>query len=247
MELADSRGTSARLSEKNYRSDQRFFLIYSIIVSVVVFVGFAQLSLRGGTDIITAPIRVQIHGGLMTIWLGAFVVQNWLAEKGSIALHRKLGKATILLVAAIAANGLYTIYMTVVDQRPMAVGLGNSLFLALAELSLLAFVGTVVWAIGMRRDTQWHRRLMIGAAIFLLDGALGRVLPADWPVTAFDTTITLVQLLALGLLAVHDVRILGHVHRATIWLAVLVVLFRVGYNSLAAVPSFSDYAGGLAG
>src|SRR3546814_4480487 len=50
-------------------------------------------------------------------------------------------------------------------------------FLALTVTESLVFGAMVAWAIRRRRATDWHRRLMIGATIVILEPALGRLLP----------------------------------------------------------------------
>src|SRR3546814_8266965 len=50
-------------------------------------------------------------------------------------------------------------------------------FLALTVTESLVFGAMVAWAIRRRRATDWHRRLMIGAMIVILDTARGRLLP----------------------------------------------------------------------
>src|SRR3546814_20171401 len=50
-------------------------------------------------------------------------------------------------------------------------------FFALTVTASLVFGAMVAWAIRRRRATDWHRRLMIGATIVILEPALGRLLP----------------------------------------------------------------------
>src|SRR3546814_9908486 len=52
-------------------------------------------------------------------------------------------------------------------------------FLALTVTESLVFGAMVAWAIRRRRATDWHRRLMIGATIVILEPALGRLLRSE--------------------------------------------------------------------
>src|SRR3546814_11724265 len=73
----------------------------------------------------------------------------------------------------------------------------------------------VAWAIRRRRATDWHRRLMIGATIVILEPALGRLLPMPMMIGWSDMPVGLVQLGVVGIVAPYDRRTLGRVHPAT--------------------------------
>ena len=93
---------------------------------------------------------------------------------------------------------------------------GSSYFLALTFTEMLVFAIMVVWAIMLRRQTQWHRRIMIGATIIALEPAFGRLLPmpllGDWG----EWLILVFQLVFVAVLARHDRKIIGHIHPATL-------------------------------
>ena len=59
-----------------------------LLIFIVLFIlfCFAQFSLRGFVDIRTAPPVVHAHAAIMLIWLGLFVTQNILAERGQLGL-----------------------------------------------------------------------------------------------------------------------------------------------------------------
>src|SRR3546814_13870290 len=70
-------------------------------------------------------------------------------------------------------------------------------FLALTTIESLVFGAMAAWAIRRRRATDWHRRLMIGATIVVLDTALGRLLPIPLMGAWAEPVVALCQLSAV--------------------------------------------------
>lgn len=208
-------------------------------------VSFAQFTLRGLADPISAPGRVHLHGILMLAFIGTFSAQNLLAQGGNLALHRKLGWFGAALVAAIVLSAFYTFVMAMTSGR-MGPQFTPHYFLALTILTTLAFAAMVAWAIARRRDTQWHRRLMICATILLLDPALGRLYYPLAGLTA-DVAITTSQLVVVGVIAWHDLKVLGRMHKATVASGIVVFGLRCTIYALSFVPPFAAYADRLVG
>jgi len=221
--LADG-GAPAQINPQNYRADQGFFLGISVALSLLTAAGFLQLALRGITDPIGAPVQVHIHALFLVGWLAVFCTQNWLAWSGNIAWHRKLGWAALLLVACIVVANYYVTYVVIVEDRMGAGGFDTpSSFLALGAADTLSFAGLVAWAIARRRDTQWHRRLMFGATLMLSAAGLNRLL-IDVPPTIAPFLSIGAQYAFLTVIALHDRKMFGKVHGATIAVAIVVLV-----------------------
>ncbi len=81
----------------------------------------------------------------------------------------------------------------------------------------MAFGSMVAVAIAMRRQMQWHRRLMLGAAVILIEPAPGRLLSIPllgqsggaWLEAALQVSV-------LGIMARHDAKVLRRAHPATL-------------------------------
>ena len=198
---------------KNYLADQSFFTKFSIILALIIIFGFVQFAARGMVDVSTVPVWVHIHGVMMLAWLGLFVSQNVLIQSRAVQYHRQLGWFF---------SGPY--------------------FLALVYVEAIAFLSIIVWAVSKRKNTQWHRRLMFGATIVILEPAFGRLLPlpllGDWG----EWLIMLVQLGFVALIARHDRRVLGQVHPATVAIVVIVIAVHVAVTALAIFPPFQQIA-----
>lgn len=240
MELAAAR------SFDSYLSDQRFFTRLSLALAALIVFGFLQWALRGFVDPMRTPIWIHAHGIAMLGWLATIVAQNSLAGSGNLALHRKLGWTSLGLVLLIVGLGTYAGRMALAMHR-VPPFFTNAYFLALTHVEVVVFALTVLAAIRLRRQTQWHRRLMIAATVLLMEPALGRLLPmpllgqiiGGWAITA-------VQVGFLAIMARHDARVLGRVHPATITGMGLMVAVHGVIQVMAGMPAVSAFAEAIA-
>jgi hypothetical protein len=204
-------------------ADQAFFARYSIIIALFIVLSFAQFSLRGFVDIRKVPPVVHAHAAIMLVWLGLFVVQNHLVNRGQIALHRTLGWVSAAVVAAVAVLGCAVGYEALrVHMVPPF--FTPAFFLSLTWIEAPAFAAVVAWAVSLRRKTEWHRRIMFAATFILLEPALGRLLPMPLLGGYGEWVALAVQLVFVGVLARHDRKVLGSVHPATAAAAAILVL-----------------------
>ena len=231
---------------RGFMADQGFFVRYAIAIALFIVFGFVQFAMRGFSDFPSAPRIVHVHGVLMVSWLAIFVTQNLLIHRGELALHRKLGWISAGLVVIIAITGLMVGSDAVATHR-LPPFFTNPYFLALTGVGSLLFAGMVGWAITLRRQTQWHRRVMLGAMFILLEPALGRLLPMPFMGMWGEWTILAIQLVCVGILARHDRKVLGEVHPATTSIAAILIAEHALIETLAVVPPFVAYAQAVAG
>lgn len=229
-----------------YSRDQRFFTRMAIGITAFVVFGFAQWALRGFVSPSTVPIWVHLHGVAMLSWLGLFVTQNLLASTRNIALHRKLGWISFALVLMIAGLGMFTGRMAIELHR-VPPFFTNAFFLALTHIEATAFAVLVGAGIAMRKHTQWHRRLMFGATIMVMEPAFGRLVPA--PILGPVLTPIIQMSLQLGVVAIvarHDLTQTGTLHPATRIVALAVVTVTAVVMGLSVFPPFVSLAEGIA-
>lgn len=230
---------------ERYRADQAFFLRMAIGISGFIAFGFIQWAARGLVDVGAVPIWVHLHGVVMLAWLALFVTQNALANSGALALHRRLGWIGLLLALMIAPLGAYTGHMAVVAGRVPPI-FSDPYFLALTYIEGTAFTGMVVWAIAMRRKTEWHRRLMLAGLVVIMEPALGRLLPVPMLGAWHEWTVMAVQLGVLGIAMRHDQKVSGRVHPALWWGSAIVVAVHALIVLSARSPVVVAYAQALA-
>ncbi|AJA07824.1 hypothetical protein SKP52_04485 [Sphingopyxis fribergensis] len=221
---------------------------HRMAIGLAIFIVFAflQFALRGFVDPVAAPFWVHLHGVAMLAWLALLIVQPTLVARDNLALHRKLGWAGGALAIFITCLGIFTGVASLVLGR-FPPFFAPSYFLALITVESLVF-GLMVWAAVRRRHTTaWHRRLMIGATIVILEPALGRVLPLPLMVGWSDIPIGLVQLGVVGIIALYDRRTLGRVHPATRAIAAIVIAVRITIYLLSMTPPVIALAERLVG
>lgn len=217
----------------------------AIGLALFIVFGFAQFALRGMVDVPKVPWWVHAHGVAMLAWLGLLIVQPRLIARGDHAKHRLLGWAGAGLAATIVVLACFVGAASVAMGRQPPF-FSPPYFLALVWIEAIVFGTLVALAIQRRRATDWHRRLMIGATIIILEPALGRLLPMPLMVGWSDLPIAALQLGVVGLIAMHDRKTIGSIHPATKWVAVAIVATRVAVPLIAMAPPLIAAAAQLA-
>jgi uncharacterized membrane protein YozB (DUF420 family) len=129
-------------------------------------------SLRGE---FRAPPIVWVHGALAFGWILMFVAQTQWIRRRAIRMHRRIGYGTAGIALGLVATGVPVgLWAT---GRDLAAGLGDvargQFVNILVELAVFgALVGAAVW---LRRDPDWHKRLMLLATLSVLGPAWFRL------------------------------------------------------------------------
>ncbi|QIK78098.1 hypothetical protein G7077_03385 [Sphingomonas piscis] len=238
-------GAAPAVRQRGYMADQGFFVRYAVVLAAFIMFGFLQFAARGFTRFGEAPAMVHLHAGLMVSWLGIFIAQNLLVHKGELGIHRKLGWVSAVLAAVICVTFVLVGYnsLSLGRQPPF---FSPPYFLTLTSVGALFFGGMVAWAIALRKQVQWHRRVMLGAMFMLLEPALGRLLPMPLIMPWGEWVTLAIQLIFVGVLARHDRKVLGAVHPATIAVAALLTLSHVLLEVVAILPPVVAFANGVA-
>jgi hypothetical protein len=209
-------------------SERAFFGVLTLVMAVVVFGGFARTYyLR---PLVSAPALagqlpitrlIHIHALFFSGWMVLLVVQARLVAARKIALHRRLGLASVGLAVLMVCVGTVTA-LQAVGRGVSPPGLDARRFLVVPLFALLVFAVLFAAAIVERRNPQAHKRLMLLATVGLLPPALARwlifYLGLGAPAVLGATTLFLVPLV------VWDLRTLGRLHPATLWGGLFVVL-----------------------
>jgi len=244
--MATSAQTGFAGPPAGYSSDQAFFRRMAVAIALFIVFAFAQWSARGFVDLPAVPWWVHVHGLVFVSWLALFVTQNLLAERGSLALHRKLGWTGVGLAVAMVAIGMFTGFKAIELHR-VPPFFSNAYFLALTNVGMLIFGGMVVWAIARRREVEWHRRLMLGATILLLEPALGRLLPMPLLGPWGQLLEVSLQLGVFMIAIAHDRRVRGAVHPALKWGVAVLLGAHLSFFVLEHFAPFIALADGIAG
>lgn len=203
-------------------AERRFYSRMALFLILLVFLGFApSFYLRGVVPSYprpnpTLPLSVLLHGGLFSLWMLLVVAQTQLVAAGRRDMHMKLGALTILIaMALIPVMYLTSVWQVARANQPPFTDPLTWTIIPLAVIIPFAFLIWQGWS--HRRNAQWHKRLMLAAAILMVAGpAIGRLPLA--PPTLLGFTVQLMLGLALFVpMFLWDRRTQAHVHPAT-WL-----------------------------
>lgn len=174
-----------------------FFLVMSFILTFILVSGFgptfffrAWNNPNDGHGPEGLPWALIIHGLLMSVWLVLFLVQSALVQTNNFKVHKKLGWMGLVLVALIIPSGIQV--MLGFGPRLLALGVpapvlreGLSLMFWIDVFSLIIFPGLIGAAIYLRKKADWHKRLMLFAAISVIVPALARLTAQLVPTQSF--------------------------------------------------------------
>jgi hypothetical protein len=225
--------TIARNTPAAARDEARFFFLMACVMGAGTMGGFA-LNVVTGRSSFAMPLLVHVHAWVFIAWIALFLAQSYLVLVGNVALHRRLGWLSALLIPLMLVLGLLLHRWSMLDHGGPSFIAANE-FLIGNLLQLLVFVGLAVVAIAMRRKTAWHRRLLLCAFADISGAGIGRLvplplfIPAAWWV---NVGLTLIFPL-VGVLA--DRRRYGTVHPAWLWgmgtvTAVLIIGQLIAYS-----------------
>jgi hypothetical protein len=156
-------------------SESSFYFYMSLCCAAVAFIGFAPTYwLPMATKTLKAGPIVHIHGALFFAWSLYLVLQTWLASSGRVAWHRSVGMIGVSFTTAMTIFG--TLVAIHVMQAAAAIGMrSEGIAFAIVPLSGIAFFAvTFALAVANVRRPEIHKRLMMLAAISILDAAIAR-------------------------------------------------------------------------
>jgi hypothetical protein len=233
---------------------RHFFFNMALTCAAVAFLGFAPtywLPLSRGS-FSGAPV-VHFHGLLFFTWTAYFAFQSWLPRSGRTAWHRSLGIVGVSLATAMVIFGVLVAIEAM--RRSAAIGqLDAGLAFSIVPLSGIAFFALVfALAVGATRRPETHKRLMLLAAISLLDAAVARWFltflappgPLGPPPVPVTLAPALVAYLLLVVAIVHDWRRLGRPHPAYVYGGLALVAVKLLNWPISMTPAWHAFAAGL--
>ena len=226
--LANDRGSAAR-------PEERFFFRMACAMALVIVGGFS-LHLALGRSTFAVPQVYHFHAVVFFGWVALLVAQSGLVAGGNVALHRRLGWLSLLWIPLMLIMGV-AITVASLQRTGGPFFFDANEFLISNPLSLLAFAGLALAAVALRRRSDWHRRLMLGATASIVGPGFGRILPGPllgslaWEITSGIGMMFII----IGMW--RDRRQLGHIHPA--WVVGLLV--GIGWIALGQVLAYTDW------
>lgn len=195
--------------------ERKFFLIMSVVISLLTVAGFG-LNVMRGQAVPNPPLLFHIHALAYIGWLVLAVTQAALALSNNIKRHRLVGMIALAWLPVLVILGLA---MTIASLRlhggpPV---LGTSEFLFVNSMHVVSFAALTGVAVAMWRKTDWHRRLMLCGLASIGAPGIARLLPLPLFVPyVFPVLIAAAMVFPLIALVV-DLRRTGRVHPAWLW------------------------------
>lgn len=246
---------SGKMSESVFlasegKGERRFFTLFTLAIALVVLIGFARtFFFRGlfpGAQGYAAPEPIfSIHGIFFTAWIGLLVLQALLIRWRRVDLHRAVGWAGLVLACVVVVLGAYG--SLIAAQRPggfIGVPLPPTQFLIFPILDMLLFAGFFALAIFWRHRSQSHKRLMVLAAVNLVEAAIIRIPIGIIGAGAPFTSRGLSYLFIVALI-IWDYRSSGRMHRVTLWGGLLIVISLPLRMLLSQTNTWNEVAGRL--
>jgi hypothetical protein len=218
-----------------------FYAAMSVAFAVSVFIGFAPTYfLRGYFEGPPLSPLVHLHGLVFTGWIALFLTQTALVAGRRIDLHRRLGRAGMVLAAMIPILGLTTAIDS--GRRNFAANPVEALtFLVLPFGDVLVFVTLAAAGLYYRRSPETHKRLMLLATIAILDAAVAR-----WPLEIIQTSsIAFFVLTDLFMLPgiIYDLVSRRRIHPAYLWGCLFILISQPVRMAIAGTRVWLAFAG----
>jgi hypothetical protein len=215
-----SNGRKLVMPRHDRRLDRIFFSVTSLLMSVVVFLGFSRTYFLAG--VFRAPLpsfTLHVHAVAFSLWLPLLVVQTTLISAGRADIHRKLGIAGFLLGCFMVIIGVLAANDSLARSFPTQGRTALSFYIV--PLTDMLIFGTLLFlAFLKRRNFPAHKRLIYLATTALLPAAIGRM---PLPGASSGTIVALYSYIFLLALAIYDLRSMRKVQPVTIWASAFMI------------------------
>lgn len=231
-----------------------FYFHMALACMAVAFLGFAPtywLPVASGS-FPSMPV-IHFHGLLFFAWSLYFAFQTWLAASGRVARHRALGVIGVSLATAMTIFGFLAAVNAM--KRSAAAGFTDAgiAFVIVPLSGILFFAVVFTLAIANTRRPETHKRLMLLAAISILDAAVARwfltflappgaVGPPPVPVTIPPALVACLLLVAA---IIFDWRTRGRPHPVYVYGGVALVAVKILNWPISVMPAWHAFAGGI--
>lgn len=158
------------------RADDVFFTVASVLMLLIVLIGFApSYFLRGAIFAPMPSLLVRLHGAVFSSWIFLFVIQTGLVSSGNVRLHRKLGVLGAVIASLMIVLGVLAPFGTLRRGAVLPPIFTPASFLWGNVFGILIFGAYVAFALWKRNNRKVHKRVLFIANTMLMEPALGRI------------------------------------------------------------------------
>lgn len=221
--------------------EHRFFCGMSLLIALVIFVGFARTYFLAGffhAKPLPAPI-VHIHGAVFTSWFLLLLAQTSLAASGRADIHRRLGLVGLVLAPLMVVLG-FLVASEMLARFWLIPSIDAKGIYAVALSEILGFALPVGVAFRLRHKPSFHKRLILIGTIAITTAGFGR-----WPVHLLLHKPLPAMIAAFSLLlpiAAYDLLSMRRVHRATALGGAWVVLIELTGVAIGHTAAWEGFA-----
>jgi hypothetical protein len=154
---------------------------YVLVVMAVIVAGFwpSYFAVWG-----SVPWQFHAHGIAASLWVTMVLAQSWTAHHGRLALHRAVGKSSLLLFPFLIGGFCAIIDLTakgfVAGDGPSRAMFGGSFLIGMA-VAVAAYVAVYYRALKYRRKVWVHAGYMLSTPLILFESPFGRLLNGFMP------------------------------------------------------------------
>ena len=182
-----------------------------VLAGLIIF-GFKSAWLEGQGIFNEIDGFLAVHGIVFFAWYLLFLLQATLIRNKNIALHKRMGQLSVLLVIVIIVLGVQIMQRVYGNPNMSIAGLSPEGSMIFPFTDLLNFTIAYVLALTYRKDGEAHKRWMLLAGILMIGPATARtVIMNGLP----EPMILLLELGLIIALMVYDFRTRGKPHWAT--------------------------------
>ncbi len=232
--------------------EDRFFVGMALAILAAVVLGFARtFFLRPLFPDFSAPPETffMFHGVAFAAWVLLLVVQPSLIAAGRADVHRKVGRAGVVLAITMVVLGIVGAVIAAGRSTGfVGIPIPGVQFLIVPFVDMVLFASFVGLAIARRDDPQAHKRLMLLATLNLVTAAVARwpfdIMQGGPPVFFGITDAFLIPLV------VWDLVTRRRLHPVTLWGGLVIIVsqpLRLLLSGTAAWTGFGSWLTGLLG
>ena len=223
---------------KDNKSGEPFFLIMGLILIAIVVGGFALPVFARPGGVSSLPLLLHLHGAVFFAWFVLFCVQAKLIGSGNVHLHMSLGKASVLISAAMIILGYFVLRGAVARPEFSIAGMPPAPSAMFPFTDIVNFTIAYGLALANRRVPAAHKRLMLLAGILIIDPAAARLVMT---IGASPPLILLLELALFAALITYDVITRRRPHWTSMLGLGLYVLALVAKLTVAQQPVWASF------
>ena len=167
------------------KSGEPFFFVMALLLIAIVIAGFGGLALQRPDGPFAMPLLLHLHGTVFLSWYILLATQAGLIGAGRADLHKRLGKASLVLAIAMIVLGYLATRHAYARPDWSIAGLSREGSAIFPATDIVLFVIAYLFGLANRRVAAAHKRLMLVAWMIIIDAAMARlmfVIGAPFPV-----------------------------------------------------------------